>query len=72
VFSFGRILGHGVDNATEDLFMDSLLALSLMRYPYYHHPLVFLKRGNKKLMDFSEHNISNIMRNVSKTEFIVI
>jgi hypothetical protein len=54
-----------VDIDTEKLFMDSLLALGMMRYPYYHHSQMFIRRGNKKLMDFNAYNLSELMFKVS-------
>lgn len=54
-----------VDKDTENLFMDSLLALGMMRYPYYHHSQMFIRRGNKKLMDFGAYNLSELMFKVS-------
>jgi hypothetical protein len=59
------ILGRPVDNVTEQIYLDSLLALGMMRYPYYHHPIIFIREGNKKLMDFAGHNITEIMLDVS-------
>jgi hypothetical protein len=59
-----------VDKETEKLFMDSLLALGMMRYPYYHHSQMFIRRGNKKLMDFSAYNLSELMFKVNTVKLI--
>jgi len=58
-----------VEEETEKLFMDSLFALGMMRYPYYHHAQMFVRRGNKKLMDFNAYNVTELMFKVFKATF---
>ncbi|XP_059487054.1 sodium channel protein Nach-like [Neocloeon triangulifer] len=60
----GEILGSNVDNETEKLFMDSLFALGMLRYPYYHHAQLYVRRGNKNLMDFGKYNLTELMMKV--------
>ncbi|CAB3373731.1 Hypothetical predicted protein [Cloeon dipterum] len=50
-----------IDAETEKLYLDSLFALGLMRYPYYHHAQLYIRRGNKRLMDFEKCNLTDLM-----------
>ncbi|XP_075214164.1 pickpocket protein 19-like [Lycorma delicatula] len=62
------MFGNSSDEETRKAFLRSLMALSLMRYPYYNHPVSFHQSVNFSwLYEFKNEDIVEIMKEVNPT-----
>lgn len=58
-------MGPNVTKEQEDQFLNTILLLSLTRFPFYNHALEFVKKYNGTLVHIKRSEIAQIMMRVS-------
>lgn len=64
VFNSYRLLGPNSTKEERDKYLNSIFAMSLMRYPFYDQPVVYLDSVNNSFTPLNRSEISNIMLKV--------
>ncbi|XP_075213820.1 pickpocket protein 19-like [Lycorma delicatula] len=65
---FDRMFGNNSDEEIREAFLKSLMSLSLLRFPYYHHPMRYNLSTNFPLFyDLKNEEIVDIMEKVNPT-----